>query len=251
MLGISATAVLAAGTLLPAAGAGARARRSAAPAPLDARCTGLRSSDVTRDLIVPAGASCVISRGTSIGRDVIVGQGATLIDSAGVIGRDIVATSPQGIGIGGFLGQSGRVGRNIVVSGASGAGPGTVSAGSNYICHTQVGQNVTVQNTAAGAGEWIIGDRDEECSGGANILGGNLTVTGNNARVDVADNRAGSVPYSQGIGRSLLVSGNFVSAAAPVVESNFIGLNATCQSGTVEDADGSPNTVQGTNSGCP
>ena len=251
ILGISATAVLAAATLVPAAGAGARVRRSAAPAPVDARCIGLRFTDVTRDLIVPAGATCTIFRGTSIGRDVLVGQGATLIDSAGVIGRDIVATNPQGIGIGGFLGQSGRVGRNIVISGASGRGPGTVTPGDNYICHTQIGQSVTVQNTATGAGEWIIGDQDEECSGGGNILGTNLTVAGNDVRVDVADNRAGAFPYSQGIGRNLLVSGNLVSAISPVVESNFAGMNATCQAGTVQDADGSPNAVQGTNSGCP
>ena len=251
VLGISATAALAAASLVSAGGADARVTRPAAAAPLDARCTGVRSTAVARDLMVPAGATCVITHGTTIGRDVLVGQGATLIDSAGVIGRDIVATNPKGIGVGGWLGQPGKVGRNILIDGTSGSGPGTVTGGDNYICHTEIGQNVTVENTVAGAGEWIVGDQDEECSGGGNIVGENLSVMGNDVRVDVADNREGSAPYAEGIDRDLLVAGNLVSATSPVVESNFVGLNATCQAGTLEDADGSPNIVQGTNTGCP
>jgi hypothetical protein len=48
----------------------------------------------------------------------------------------------------------------------------------------------------------------------------------------------------------LTVTGNLVSATSPVVESNFVGQNATCQAGTKKDGDGTPNKVEGTNNGC-
>jgi hypothetical protein len=48
----------------------------------------------------------------------------------------------------------------------SGAGPGTVTPGDNYICNTKIKNNLLITHSASTAGPWIIGDRDEECSGG-------------------------------------------------------------------------------------
>ena len=91
-------------------------------------------------------------------------------------------------------------------------------------------------------------------SGGANQIGGSMSVSGNQNRVDISDNEKGIYPYSVGIGGSLSVSGNKVTTTSPyspVVESNFIAGSAFCQAGTRMDGDGAHNTVKGSNSGCP
>jgi hypothetical protein len=213
-------------------------------------CTGVQSTNVPYDLTVPAGKTCTITHGTLIGHDVNVYRGATLIDNAGIIGHDINGYQPKGIGIGGFGTQSGLVGNDITINGVSGAGPGTVTKGANYVCNTGIGNNLYISNSTALAGPWIIGDRDEECTGGGNEVGTNVTVSSNHNRVDVSDNEEGTFPYSVGIGMNLTVTGNLVSATSPVVESNLVGQNATCQAGTKKDADGTPNTVGGANNGC-
>jgi hypothetical protein len=226
----------------------ARAHRLAKSAATNVNCTGIQSTTVPYDLTVPAGKTCTITPGTVIGHDVNVSLGATLIDNAGIIGHDINANQPKGIGIGGS--QPGLVGNDITINGASGAGPGTVTKGANYVCNTLVGNNLSIQHSTAAAGPWIIGDRDEQCTAGGNQVGANLTVSSNGNRVDVSDNEEGQYPYAVGIGMNLTVTGNFVSATSPVVESNLVGQNATCQAGTKKDGDGTPNTVGGTNNGC-
>ena len=106
-------------------------------------------------------------------------------------------------------------------------------------------------NSGAAAGPWIIGDRDEECSGGANQVGNDVQVQKNKNRIDVADNNQGAPPYAVGIGNDLQVLGNTVSSNSPVVESNFVGNTAQCQAGSKKDADGTPNIVGISNQGCP
>jgi hypothetical protein len=83
-----------------------------------------------------------------------------------------------------------------------------------------------------------------------NVIGNDLTAEYNQNHIDIADNRRGTSPYAIGIASNLTVLFNAVLATSPVVESNFVGNNATCQAGTKKDADGTPNIVDGSNDGC-
>lgn len=248
---LAACATVAIAATVPVATSAAHARKHVRAANNNVNCTGVQSTNVPGDLTVPAGATCTITHNVTVGDNVTVDQGATLIDQGATIQNDVTATDPKGMGIGGYNGTQGKIENDLTINGVTGKGPGTVNPGDNYICDTYIANNAVVENSATAAGEWIIGDQDEECSGGGNEIDANLTVTNNNNRVDISDNRRGNPPYSVGIGHNLSVTGNLVSATAPVVESNFIGDNATCQTGTKEDADGSPNIVEGTNHGCP
>jgi hypothetical protein len=212
------------------------------------------STNVSGNLTIASGAYCVVTA-VNIANSIIVDSKATLIDKGASVSNSITATSASGIGIGGASStQPGFVGQSISISGTTGSGPGTVDMGSNYLCNTNVAGSAQITGTATGAGQWIIGDRDEDCSNGANQITNNLTVTNNKVRVDISDNEEGPFPYSVGIDQSLLVTGNLVTTTAPyapVVESNFIGQAATCQTGTRMDGDGTKNIVEQGNSGCP
>ena len=212
-------------------------------------CSGVQSTPVPGDLNVPKGKTCTILAGVTVGHDVIVNSGATLIDQGAKIGNDLQATSPKGIGIGAPAASPGSVGHDIQVTGITGAGPGT--GGSNYICNTDVATDVQITGSSSGAGQWIIGDKDEGCSTGADQIGNDLQVTSNKNRIDISDNMFGVPPYEVGIGDDLQVTGNTVTSTSPVVESNFIGNTAQCQTGTKKDADGTPNVVGVSNQGCP
>jgi hypothetical protein len=189
----------------------------------------------------------------NIGNSIIVNSNATLIDKGANVANHIQASSPKGIGIGGSpTGSAGSVAQGISISGTNGAGPGTVVPNSNYLCNTNIGQSVSISGSLSTAGDWIIGDTDEDCSNGGNQMIANLAVTNNQDRVDVSDNRKGtSPPYMVGIEQSLYVAGNTVTSTSPVVESNFVGQSATCQAGTKKDGDGTPNIVEQSNQGCP
>lgn len=254
-LSLAASVIVAIATIVPVATSAARPAKhvqpSAETSTSTVTCTGVQSKNVPGNLNVPAGATCTITHNVTVGNNVTVNQAATLIDQGATIQNNVTATDPKGIGIGGYGGTRGKIENNLTINGVSGQGPGTVTHGDNYICDTYIANAVLVENSAAGAGQWIIGDQDEECSGGGNQIDGNLTVANNRNRVDVSDNRKGKPPYSVGIGHNLSITGNVVNATSPVVESNFVGNNATCQSGTKKDGDGSPNIVEGTNHGCP
>ena len=213
-------------------------------------CSGTQSTNVPGDLNVPSGKTCTV-KAITVGHNIDVNSGATLIDQGATVANDIQASSPKGIGIGGSGSTPGKVGHDIEIIGTSGTGPGTVHAGDNYVCNTQVGHDLQVLNSGSKAGQWIIGDRDEECTGGANLIGNNLYVQGNKTRVDVSDNKTGVPPYMGGIGDNLYVTGNTVTSTSPIVETNFIGFTATCQFGTKMDGDGSHNMVGFLDLGCP
>ena len=206
-------------------------------------CSGIAPATVPYDLTVPPGQTCTIN-GSKIGHDVNVNAGATLIDNGGAIGHDVNGYSPKGMGIG----SGGRIGGSINISGTSGAGPGIL--GNNYICNTTIAVDVSVLSSTSTAGQWIIGDNDEQCTGGGILVGNNLIVENNMNRVDISDNKQGGSSFMAGIGKNLTVLGNLVSAITPVVESNFVAGNATCQTGTTQDRDGTANIVNGTNNGC-
>jgi hypothetical protein len=241
LIAISAAAAVAAGFAA-----------SSSSASGNTNCNGTQSKNVSGNLTVPAGDKCILENVT-VGGNVVVDQNATLIDQGAQVAGGVQATKPFGIGIGGTP-QNPGVAQNISISGTT----GSASGGNNYICNTMIGQGVTVTGTASGAGQWIIGDRDESCTYGPDQIQQSLLVSNNAVRVDVSDNRKGTMPpYMVGIGQSLTVTGNKVIKAAPgvlpapVVETNFIAQGATCQAGTVMDGDGQHNIVEGTNSGCP
>ena len=213
-------------------------------------CSGIQATNVPNDLSVPSGKTCTILPGVKIGNDVIVNSEATLIDNAAVIGHDIDANQPKGIGIGGFGSTMGSIGHDVNVTGITGAGPGTKTPGDNYICHTAIKHDIEVRYSASKAGEWLIGDVDEECRGGGNQIGNNASIRDNANRVDISDNMQGESSFIAGIGKNLTVTGNLVSLITPVVESNFVAGNATCQAGTTKDHDGTANVVDGRNNGC-
>ena len=210
-------------------------------------CSGTQSTNVPYDLNVPAGKTCTVKKGVAVGHDIIVNTGSTLIDQGANVASDIQATSPKGIGVGG----GGSVGHDIQITGTSGAGPGTVHAGDNYVCSTQIAHDLSVLNSTSKAGQWIIGDIDEECTAGGNLIGDNLNAQGNQNRVDISDNKQGQPPYAGGIGNNLNLSGNKVTSTSPIVESNYIGDEANCQAGTKMDGDGTHNVVGVQNNGCP
>jgi hypothetical protein len=187
----------------------------------------------------------------TVGNDVYVDKGATLIDSGATVKNNVQATTPKGIGIGGFGSQPATVGGSVSVTGTSGSGPGTTTRGSNYICNARIGGNLTINSSASGAGPWIVGDIDEECSGGGNLIGRSLTAEFNKDRLDISDNRKGVPPYVGGITLNLTVLLNTVTSTSPIVESNFIGAIAACQIGTKRDGDGTPNIVGLLDLGCP
>jgi hypothetical protein len=210
-------------------------------------CSGTQSTNVSGNLTVPSNKTCIINPGVTIRGNVYVDSGATLKDNGAIISGGVQATSPKGIGLGGSSTAPGTISANVVISGLTGTGPGTVTPGSNYICNSVIRGNVTVQNSGSNAGPWIIGDIDEECTGGGNQMGSaNVTVQGNANRVDISDNEKGNPPYSVGISGNLTVQ----DPHADVVESNFVSGNAKCQPSATKDGDGTANIVSGNNTGC-
>ena len=153
-------------------------------------------------ITVPAGAVCTLLAGTRIGNTITVQSGGVL----------------HATGI--------SVGHNVTLQGAGGS----------TICSTSIGNNLSVVASATRSLPIVIGDTATGCSAG-NIVGNNLSVTGNAGPVDVGDNT---------VGNNLTVQNNTPGGATVVA--NKAGNNALC-SGNVPQA-GSRNTAKNTNT-CP
>ena len=235
---VALSMVVVAGAL--ALGGQASAHKGKKDAHGSVRCSGVAPASVAHDLVVPAGGSCTILAGTSVGHDVVVQSGATLIDEGGQVRHDVRADKGAGIGIGGGTGPNGELVRGSVrhdvsLSGVSGAGPGP--SGVNYVCSTDVGHDLVVAHSSASAGEWVIGDADPDlCSQGVKV-GHDLRAQDNANHLDVSDNNA---PSKWAIGHDLNVQG---SGQPPMVESNTVRHDASCESDHARDGDGSPNTA--------
>lgn len=199
-------------------------------------CAGTAPVVVTNDLIVPPGTTCTIGAGSVIGYDVIVQRSAILISDGGRIGHDIHASSPAGIVLfGGTTSDGtyvrGSVGNDLRVDGITGSG----APSTNFVCSTDIVHDVVITNSAATAGEWVVGDAPELCLFG-NTVGHDLVVQNNKNPLEISDNSLGaSPPY--GIGHDLRVTGN---ALAPVVEGNTVAHDAVCQSNFITDTDNEP-----------
>ena len=201
---------------------------------------------------VTFGPNCVINNLDNILQDVTGQPGGSLIDQAATIGHDLQAKNPVYIGIGGNgPGQGGSIAGDVNITGVTGSVAGD-SNNDNYVCNTQIGHNLVIQNSASTAGQWYVGDSDPECTGGAVQVGNDLNVTKNKNQVDVSENgtnpAAGSGGLAGGIAHDLNVTGN---AAGFVVEGNVVGHDANCNPGPgVTDGDSAPNTAAHNNDGC-
>jgi hypothetical protein len=206
------------------------------------------------NLTVPAGDSCLLTSNAHVTGSVQLGRGATLIDQGATIDQNLNATDPTAVQIGGS--QTSTIGQSVEITGLSGVGPD--GSGDNYICNASVGQNLSVQNAAAGASPIVIGDSapGSDCSAG-DTVGQNLQLQGNAAMVDAADNQVGQnlqVTNNTGgvrvdrnqVGQNLQVQNN---SAGAEVSGNTVSHNAQC-SGNQPAATGSGNH-SGKNQGCP
>jgi len=202
------------------------------------------SSTYPHDLIVPQGAQCNLVATTIVGRDVIVEEGANLHDVAAHIGHDIDAYQPQFIGIGGSKGNPGYVGHDVRIDGATGTvGPNPF----NFVCNTNIGRDLTIENSPSRPAVWYVGD-DPRCDGG-NQVGHNLIVRNNQMHVDVSENGTNNGGGLRGgIGNNL----NVIDNTSVVVEGNVVGHDAKCEPAPgPSDGDFVANSVRDKNEGCP
>jgi hypothetical protein len=220
---------------------------AASASPGDVTCTGTIGTNVAHDLIVPNnGTLCLVKPLTQIGHDIIVQPGGRLRDSDGTVGHDVVATNPASFGLGGAdMHPGGSVGHDVIVNGVTGNGPQPGLA-DNWVCNATIGHDLVIENSAATAGQWDLGDMDLECGGGGLMVGHDFDVINNQNPVDVSDNDVPGPPPPYSIGHDLNVFGN---AVAPIVENNTVGHDANCQSNVTGDGDGT-STTAGHNNTC-
>ena len=185
-----------------------------------------------RRVVVPPGDRCTLVPGTQVSGNVRVRRGGALNDLGARIGHDLFANRPMGITISG-----GSVVHDVQIQGVTGVPPG---GGDNYICNTSVGHDLIVEDGAANAGRFDIGD-PPDCSA-PNEVGHDLVVRNNAQPVDVSDNGSAANP----IGHDLTVRNNQPGGAT--ISDNYAGHDATCRQN-------SPQTGAGNhaahNNGCP
>jgi hypothetical protein len=185
-------------------------------------CDGIRSGH-GKDVVVPSGAVCTLLPGTTVDHDVQVQKGGTLIDHGASIGHDLHADKAAGVA----LDQGASVGHDVTIDGTTGT-----ADGGNRICSSNIGHNLTVQNSAAGAGDWSIGGG--VCDDG-NSVGQDLNVHGNDNSVDVSNNM---------VGGNLSVENN----ANATVNDNTAAHDTSCKKNTVQAGGGNS---AGHKNGCP
>jgi hypothetical protein len=173
-------------------------------------CGAVLPGGTYQDIVVPGGATCTIGSDVTVTHDVQVQKGGTLVDKGATINHDIHGDHPAGIGIG----FGGQVGHNIDINGVTGTVPGGITP-DNYVCNTQVGNDVNVHDSAAGASQWFIGALPE-CTTPLTV-GHDLNVTNNANHVTVSSNT---------IGHYLNVNGN---TGGTVVSNNTATGKATCK----------------------
>ena len=186
------------------------------------QCDNQQLSGHYRSVTVVVGAACTLLAGSGVSRDVQVEQGATLIDQGATIGHDLTASNPSVIAVSG-----GSVGHDVQINGLTGTPP---AGGDNVVCNTSIAHDLSVQNGAATAGPFDIGD-PPNCSAG-NQVGHDLVVQNNAEPVDVSDNGTAANP----IGHDLRVQDNRPGGAT--VSNNYAGHDATCQRNSPQTGNG-------------
>jgi hypothetical protein len=147
--------------------AGLTAPAALASAP-NATCTGQLPRGTYQNVTVPAQATCEIIQATIITGDVTVATGAELSVNMASIGGNLQADHAQVVTV-----VLGSVGGNLQL---------TATSIGNAVCGVRIGNDLTVQNSAAVTS---LGD----CIRGlVNVIGGNLTVQNNAGNVTASGN---------------------------------------------------------------
>jgi hypothetical protein len=183
---------------------------------------------------------------STIGHDVIVQPGGSLDDRGAYIAHDIQATQPLGIHVNGGDGMGpGTVGHDVVIDGVTGSPfPPTL----NSVCNNIVGHDVVIENSAASAARWGIGDRDGICGGGAVTVGQDMVISNNANPIEVEDN---SAVFSGNIGHDLVMTGNTGSLVAEANNARHDCTQSNDSPYTNADADNDgPNTASHSIDGC-
>jgi hypothetical protein len=181
-------------------------------------CNGTFGGSGT-NVTVPAGAVCTLIAGTTVTGNISVLQGGAL-DDEGVIGGNIGATGAVWIKISG-----GTISGNVGISGLTGKPP----SGNNRLCNVTVNGNVSVSSGGSGA-PTDVGTLGS-CAGSQGLtIGGNLTVQGNAAAVQIGGNSAkGNITVSNNTGGGTL-TGNSASLAC-LLGGNVPGIVGSSNSG--------------------
>jgi hypothetical protein len=240
-------------------------------------------SGTTTDLIVPQGGYCAIDDATitgnlvvqnnasadvtnssigydetidqfsndtltnsTVGHDVKVQWDSQLATGLATIGNDLIATHPSSVQIGGTGGHT-TVGHDVVINGSPGPAQKADFA-FDSLCDLSVGHDLLMTN------RWVnFGFTIGECDGApTSTVGHDLVVTNDAA---LASHHFGPSSLNVGeiqVGNDATFSGNTAMPGGSLqFEDNTIAGNATCTKNTPAVTADAPNTVGGTNNGCP
>jgi hypothetical protein len=200
---------------------------------------------ITGSLIVQYGASTDVTN-SSIGYDVKVGFNSQLNTGSTTIGNDLIATHPSSIQMWENGGRT-TVGHDVVINGSPGSPTHSDAFPFDSLCDLSVGNDLLMTNRWVKAG-FTIG----ECDGApATTVGHDLVVTNDAA---LASHHFGPSSLNVGeiqVGNDATFSGNTAVPGGDLVfDDNTIAGDATCVKNT-PSVTGDPNTVGGTNNGCP
>lgn len=206
--------------------------------------TDVTNSSIGYDETIDGDSNDTLTNST-VGHDVKVQFNSQLNTGPATIGNDLIATHPGSIEIGG----SGRttVGNDVVITGSPGSPNKSDAFPFDSLCDLSVGHDLVMENRWVKAG-FTIG----ECDGApATTVGHDLVVTNDAA---LASHHFGPSSLNVGeiqVSNDATFSGNTAVPGGDLqFEDNTIAGNATCTKNTPA-ATGDPNTVGGTNNGCP
>jgi hypothetical protein len=180
---------------------------------------------VTKFTFGTAGGPCLTG---SYGGSLTLGGGSSCLNGASVGGN---LTFPPGA--------------NVTITNSKIGGSVTGSGGGAFsLCGSSVGGNVGISGAS---GFVLIGDPgDDKCA--SNTVGGSVSLTSNNAGVEVSQNTriSGNVTLNNNTG-----GGPFPEDTRPEVEANIIGGTLSCSGNTPAPTnDGQPNSRAGASGQC-
>jgi hypothetical protein len=181
---------------------------------------------------------------SAVGHDVKVQWDSQLTTGLATIGNDLIATHPSSIQIGGTGGRT-TVGHDVVVNGSPGPPNHSDAFPFDSLCDLSVGHDLLMENRWVLAGFEIGG-----CDGApATTVGHDLVVTNDTAIPTQFGSGLGV--HDVQVGNDATFSGNTAVPGGHLeFGNNTIAGDATCTKNT-PSVTGDPNTVGGTNNGCP
>jgi len=207
--------------------------------------TDVTNSSIGYDETIDGNSNDTLTNST-VGHDVKLQWDSQLATGLATIGNDLIATHPSSIQIGGSGGHT-TVGHDVVITGSPGSPTKSDAFPFDSLCDLSVGNDLVMENRWVKAGVTI-----GECDGApATTVGHDLVVTNDAA---LASHHFGPSSLNVGeiqVGNDATFSGNTAVPGGDLVfEDNTIAGDATCVKNT-PSVTGDPNTVGGTNNGCP